>query len=903
MLGYVRQRIGLKLFLIFTGLLCGAISLVGLYHVLHSRNFNQKIIFQNEQYVKDQALQMLASVTAERARKVEATLQELSAYTALIAREVELRAQLAGHPGVESTQDAPQMAVNPQNGIFFNSPSAKLALAYWGGESIPAEVVRQISLLASLEPTLAQTRQSSPLIAASHLIMLSGAAAYYPNGENFLRLPPVSVFDIRTTNNVVMANPANNPQAKPLWVPVYFDDAGNGLVTSVTAPIYGADREFLGVAGLDLPIDSLRQYIVQQGGRDEVEEPQGEQLVILLDQNGKIISIPLDRLPQLGIKSQHGEFRTAADVFELGLVDSYLPEIRKLGEELLYTPELTTGLLLRGERYVVSASQLSANGWQLVTIVPEEVFLAPIRSITSALAADFSEIGGEFLLVSLLLLGTTLILTVLTLKRYFLTPVTEVTIAAQKIREGELAVRIELGRTDELGQLASSFNGMAESLQRGRILEQNYARELQGQVESQTAELEEKRGQLERALEVLQADIERRRQVEKELVVAKEAAEAANRAKANFLANMTHELRTPMIGVLGMNELLLESSLSEEQRRLATTVQQSGETLLALVNDILDFSKIESGKLQLSRQACRLSDVFESTRSLLEESALAKGLSLHWEIDPSAEACVFCDPQRFRQIVVNLAGNAIKFTLQGHIAVRFRMVRCGDGAGHFVLDVEDTGIGIKPEEQQRIFAPFVQVDNGTTRAFSGTGLGLSIVHELVEAMGGILTLESHPGSGSLFRVEFTLPLAAPEEEKDPLCGGAPVAMGQERMLSGRILVVDDYGPTHLLVREFLKGTGLVVDEASSAVEALQSVGERPYELVLMDCNMPETDGIEVTRRLRASGFGKTIVAMTAHVDSRILADCQAAGMDDYLGKPFRRKDLLNILAKHLSTTA
>lgn len=346
-----------------------------------------------------------------------------------------------------------------------------------------------------------------------------------------------------------------------------------------------------------------------------------------------------------------------------------------------------------------------------------------------------------------------------------------------------------------------------------------------------------------------------------------------------------------------MNELLLGTPLSEHQRYLAVTVQQSGESLLELVNDILDFSKIETGLMKLNPVACMLENTFKRVEELFTETATDKGLSLRFEIDPSAKVTVSCDPKRLRQILVNLVGNSIKFTQQGGVVVRFRMKSRENDSGHFVIEVEDTGIGIKPEEQQTIFSPFVQVDSTSTRAFGGTGLGLTIVRELVEAMQGSLTVESRHGVGSLFTIELDLPIVPTAEIVREACSETSVEDGNQ--FTGKILVVDDYDPTHKLIQNFLAGTNLEIDLVSSAGDALQYVERSQYNLILMDCNMPDTDGIEATRQLRKSGFNAPVIAMTAHIDSRILEACQTAGMDDHLRKPFRRKDLVRILKKHL----
>jgi signal transduction histidine kinase/DNA-binding response OmpR family regulator len=596
---------------------------------------------------------------------------------------------------------------------------------------------------------------------------------------------------------------------------------------------------------------------------------------------------------------------------------------------------------------------------------------------------------------------------------------------------------VESTRTDEIGILASAFNSMLAALRQARKTEEEYARRLEGQVYEQTQQLQTKNAEMEAALDVLQQDIERRQKVEAELIAAKALADAANLAKAQFLANVTHELRTPLIGVLGMNELLAASPLTAAQQSLAATVQRCGESLLGIINDVLDFSKIESGGFTLEARDIEIGLLVEQTATILADQAAAKGLHLACRVEPTALWRVMADDMRLRQILLNLIGNAVKFTPQGNISVRLDMGEQTEDHGRFVFEVQDTGIGIDEEVQARIFSPFVQGDASPVREFGGTGLGLAIVRQPVKQMGGEVALESRVGSGSLFRVTIALPLVArscpqvpevlrgrrvllqinhpadreilrrmldfldvdtvavasgdealqcmesadrqghpfgllmidaearlavgtplierlrnesvcaplpiiaicsrayllangypagmvslevpvgwhalaiavgaewlcpslvvPEQREAPAMSLATVAGGGEG--KRRILIADDYAVTRELVCQLLTGDNIEVDQATCGSEALMALQDHDYELILMDCSMPELDGMEVTRRLRAQGCSIPIVALTAHIDSRVVNACQAAGMNDYLAKPFRRMELLHMVDKWLN---
>ena len=449
-------------------------------------------------------------------------------------------------------------------------------------------------------------------------------------------------------------------------------------------------------------------------------------------------------------------------------------------------------------------------------------------------------------------------------------------------KSGNYTLRGQRTSNDEIGQLVDGFNDMLT------------------QIEVRDQKLEDQKKYLEHTVSERTADLNK---TIDSLELAKKKAEDANQAKSIFLANMTHELRTPLVGVLGMNELLLNTPLGEEQRRLALTVQSSGEILLSLISDILDFSKIESNNLDLQQSPTKISRITKEITNLLADSAAQKGLSLTCKITPEANCIVMADSLRVRQILLNLVNNAIKFTQQGEVSVLLDMSPVGTFAGLFTLEVKDTGIGIHDEDLKEIFEPFTQIDSSMDRKAGGTGLGLAIVRQLLDLMDGGIEVESRPGRGSLFRVKFSFLMAenqddspGPEGQADPSQSTAPIVENEDTTIHrGRILIADDYPVTRDLVRHHLGPLGFEIDEATSGQEALEMAMSKNYDL--MDCNMPEMDGIEATRQLRERGNTVTIVALTAHVDSRILHDCLEVGMDDCLSKPFRSVSLKETVNK------
>jgi signal transduction histidine kinase/CheY-like chemotaxis protein len=505
-------------------------------------------------------------------------------------------------------------------------------------------------------------------------------------------------------------------------------------------------------------------------------------------------------------------------------------------------------------------------------VIGTSVYEDELQGYWAVLRDGHSRITKSMLMAGLLLTLGTGILGVFVTWR-MTRPIEEMRRAAERIIKGDFDQRVTVSSADEIGLLARSFNFMTERLRETMDGLRRSRDELEEMVAQRTAQLE----------------------------AAKRNAESASEAKTAFLANMSHELRTPLNAVLGFTELMrIDPEVTPKQMESLEIITRSGEHLLALINNVLEISRIETGRMTILEKETDLFQLLHETQSLLQVRAAEKGLSFTLSLSPDLPRYVITDSGKLRQILINLIGNAIKYTERGGVTLRAAVIE-RESAQRAVISfmVEDTGIGIRAEDRDKLFLPFVRLEEQPPGP-AGSGLGLALTKQYVEQMHGTINFTSAPGRGSVFHFEMPFSVIRFDELPQEPLRGRPVGL-EEGQPHRRLLIVEDNAENRLLLRNFLEPFGFEVFEVVNGQEALDFFDELKPDLIWMDIRMPSMDGIEATRRIRArpDGAGTRIIALTAHALEDELHAIIAAGCDGFIRKPYREAEIIAALETHL----
>jgi two-component system, sensor histidine kinase and response regulator len=671
----------------------------------------------------------------------------------------------------------------------------------------------------------------------------NGHSYYYTVNENLTEgefVEDFGKFDPRTREWYKVAKEKGSPVFSPLYKHFVKDD----FALTAAYPVYSKNGVLQGVMGTHITFSSLNNYL------KELMENQRGIAYIIDKSSGELVANSIG-MPNFSTFSDGKIKRISIEQIEnSSVIEAYKNYKETLDSSFVIGSE--------GENTYIKLSEYKNGGleWLIVTSIPESLFTAEIdKSIQIAIILSIIAL----LLSMIIYIKSTEII---------LRPINHLISASEKFSKGDLMQRAKIFKNDEIGKLSGAFNIMAEQLN-------IHINKLEEKVRERTIELEK---------------------VNTDLKCAKIEAEKANMAKSEFLANMSHEIRTPLNAILGFSELLQNTIKDEKHKSYLETINIAGNSLLTIINDILDLSKIEAGKIELQYKPIKLKNIFQEIKDIFDQKVKSKKIELLIDIQKDFPDSILFDEVRIRQVLLNLVGNAVKFTEKGYVKISLGYIANNMNSLDIRISVEDTGIGIPEKEIEKIFNAFEQVSGQNIRKFDGTGLGLSITKKLTEIMQGKIFVESSIGTGSTFHVEFyNVQISATEAVLEDIYG---TYIENYNFSNKKILVVDDVEANRFLLEELLSKVNADVITADNGYEALKICEAAKPDLVLIDLIMPVMDGFEFSYRLKENPelCNTPIIALSASTSTVIPNEYK---FDDYLSKPINAKQLLNKISQYI----